>query len=326
MDIRLKKAPCGFLSTNDEGKITEVNETFLRWTDYTEQQLLGKHIEFLLSPTNKLLFHSYFYPAIQLKNLVEEFFISLRDKNKKAVPLLMNAKRYIRDGEEVIDYMMMKMQHRLEYEREVQSLKIQAEEAYEKKSQAFDHLEEIYAEIEQKQNELMAINLGLIELSNTDKLTGLYNRRYFSQKMSEFIRAFDMESVQFSLLIIDIDHFKRVNDTHGHQAGDEILKLTARLIRTALRANDCVARLGGDEFAVLLPGISLIDARQLGDRLCHILRQGGIVVSIGVAAKSEVGSLQKTQALADERMYEHKRRNCCAAAVDIHTTRRFGPC
>lgn len=308
MDIRLKKAPCGFLSTNDEGKITEVNETFLRWTDYTEQQLLGKHIEFLLSPTNKLMFHSYFYPAIQLKNLVEEFFISMRDKNKKAVPLLMNAKRYIRDGEEVIDYMLMKMQHRLEYEREVQSLKIQAEEAYEKKSQAFDHLEEIYAEIEQKQNELMAINLGLIELSNTDKLTGLYNRRYFSQKMSEFIRAFDMESVQFSLLIIDIDHFKRVNDTYGHQVGDIVLEQLAKLLKETVSEQGIVCRFGGEEFMIILIGHN----EQIAHNIIERVQQkewpaiGDLTVSIGMAKFTARDNEQTIIERADKALYSSK--------------------
>lgn len=308
MDIRLKKAPCGFLSTNDEGKITEVNETFLRWTDYTEQQLLGKHIEFLLSPTNKLLFHSYFYPAIQLKNLVEEFFISMRDKNKKAVPLLMNAKRYIRDGEEVIDYMLMKMQHRLEYEREVQSLKIQAEEAYEKKSQAFDHLEEIYAEIEQKQNELMAINLGLIELSNTDKLTGLYNRRYFSQKMSEFIRAFDMESVQFSLLIIDIDHFKRVNDTYGHQVGDIVLEQLAKLLKETVSEQGIVCRFGGEEFMIILIGHNEQIAHNINERVQQKEWPaiGDLTVSIGMAKFTARDNEQTIIERADQALYSSK--------------------
>ena len=308
MDIRLRKAPCGFSSTNDEGKIVEVNETFLRWISYTEQQLLGQHVEMLLSPTNKLMFHSYFYPTIQLKNIVEEFFLSMRDSNKKSVPFLMNAKRYMRDGEEVIDYILMKMQHRLEYEREVQSLKIQAEEAYEKKSQAFDHLEQIYAEIEQKQNELMAINLGLIELSNTDKLTGLYNRRYFSQKMSEFIRAFDMEHVQFSLLIIDIDHFKNVNDTYGHQVGDIILEQLAQLLKEVVGEQGVVCRFGGEEFTIILIGHSQQVADDINKRAAakewpHIHK---LTVSVGMANFTEHDDEQSLIQRADEALYYSK--------------------
>ncbi|MBM7699895.1 sensor domain-containing diguanylate cyclase [Kurthia huakuii] len=308
MDIRLRKAPCGFLSTNDEGKIVEVNETFLRWISYTEQQLLGQHVEMLLSPTNKLMFHSYFYPTIQLKNIVEEFFLSMRDSNKKSVPFLMNAKRYMRDGEEVIDYILMKMQHRLEYEREVQSLKIQAEEAYEKKSQAFDHLEQIYAEIEQKQNELMAINLGLIELSNTDKLTGLYNRRYFSQKMSEFIRAFDMEHVQFSLLIIDIDHFKNVNDTYGHQVGDIVLEQLAQLLKEVVGEQGVVCRFGGEEFTIILIGHSQQVADDINKRAAakewpHIHK---LTVSVGMANFTEHDDEQSLIQRADEALYYSK--------------------
>lgn len=308
MDIRLRKAPCGFLSTNDKGQITEVNDTFLRWIDYSEQQLLGQHVEMLLSPTNKLMFHSYFYPAIQLRNIVEEFFISMRDSHKKTVPFLMNAKRYMRNGEEVIDYILMKMQHRLEYEREIQSLKIQAEEAYEKKSQAFDHLEQIYAEIEQKQNELMAINLGLIELSNTDKLTGLYNRRYFSQKMSEFIRAFEMEHVQFSLLIIDIDHFKNVNDTYGHQVGDIILEQLAQLLKEVVGEQGVVCRFGGEEFTIILIGHSQQVADDINKRAAakewpHIHK---LTVSVGMANFTEHDDEQSLIQRADEALYYSK--------------------
>lgn len=254
------------------------------------------------------MFHSYFYPTIQLKNIVEEFFLSMRDSNKKSVPFLMNAKRYMRDGEEVIDYILMKMQHRLEYEREVQSLKIQAEEAYEKKSQAFDHLEQIYAEIEQKQNELMAINLGLIELSNTDKLTGLYNRRYFSQKMSEFIRAFDMEHVQFSLLIIDIDHFKNVNDTYGHQVGDIVLEQLAQLLKEVVGEQGVVCRFGGEEFTIILIGHSQQVADDINKRAAakewpHIHK---LTVSVGMANFTEHDDEQSLIQRADEALYYSK--------------------
>lgn len=308
MDIRLQKAPCGFLSTNDAGKITEVNETFFRWTGYTADALIGQHIEMLFTATNKLMFHSYFYPAIQLKNIVEELFISIKTSDRQKIPLLMNAKRYVRDGEEVIDYMLMKMQHRLEYEREVKSLKIQAEEAYEQKSRAFDHLEQIYAEIEQKQNELMAINLGLIELSNTDKLTGLYNRRYFSQKMNEFIRAFHMECVQFSLLIIDIDHFKRVNDTYGHQVGDIILAELAQLLKETVSEQGIVCRFGGEEFTIILIGhdeevANTINARVAEKTWPHV---DHLTVSIGMAQFNDADTEETLIEHADKALYYSK--------------------
>ena len=308
MDIRLQKAPCGFLSTNDAGTIKEVNETFLRWTGYKEEDLIEQHIEMLFTATNKLMFHSYFYPAIQLQNIVEEFFISMKAADRQKVPLLMNAKRYVRDGEEVIDYILMKMQHRLEYEREVKMLKIQAEEAYEQKSRAFDHLEQIYAEIEQKQNELLAINLGLIELSNTDKLTGLYNRRYFSQKMNEFIRAFKMECVQFSLIMVDIDHFKKVNDTYGHQVGDIVLAELAQLLQEAVGEQGIVCRFGGEEFTIILVGHDKEGAETIKKRVAqkkwpHVEH---LTVSIGMAYFKDTDTEETLIERADQALYYSK--------------------
>ncbi|WP_010290512.1 sensor domain-containing diguanylate cyclase [Kurthia massiliensis] len=308
MDIRLQKAPCGFLSTNNVGIVTEVNDTFLQWTGCTIEKIVGQHIEQLFTPTNKLIFHAYFYPKIHLENLVEEFFISIKGADRQKIPLLLNAKRYERDGEEVIDYMFMKMQHRLDYESEVKALKIQAEEAYAQKASAFDHLEQIYAEIEQKQNELMAINLGLIELSNTDKLTGLYNRRYFSQKMSEFIRAFEMEHVQFCLLMIDIDHFKQVNDTYGHQVGDIVLTELAQLLKDVVGEQGVVCRFGGEEFTIILIGhdetvADTIQQRVAAKSWSHVQH---LTISIGMATYTAQQDENMLIESADKALYYSK--------------------
>lgn len=308
MDICLREAPCGFLTTNDIGIVTEVNDTFLQWTGYTVEKLVGQHIEQLFTPANKLIFHTYFYPKIHLENLVEEFYISVKGAERQKIPLLMNAKRYVRGDEEVIDYILMKMQNRLNYEQEVQALKIQAEEAYEKKSRAFDHLEQIYAEIEQKQNELLAINLGLIELSNTDKLTGLYNRRYFSQKMNEFIRAFEMEHMQFCLLMIDIDHFKQVNDTYGHQVGDIVLAELAQLLKDVIGEQGVICRFGGEEFTIILIGHDEAVAQAIQQRVAmknwpHVQH---LTVSIGMATFKEQHNETSLIESADKALYYSK--------------------
>lgn len=135
-----------------------------------------------------------------------------------------------------------------------------------------------------------------------DPLTGVLNRAGWGLALSGARKAAGEIAVAF----LDLDDFKRINDTRGHQAGDDVLKITARAVRKSLRSHDCVARLGGDEFAMLLPDTSLADACSLGERLCWLLGKRGIMASIGVAAKSETGSLQKALALADARMYESK--------------------
>ncbi len=93
--------------------------------------------------------------------------------------------------------------------------------------------------------------MSLHRLASTDHLTGVYNRRYFCQLTDQILLRAVQRRFRVTLLLYDMDNFKRYNDTYGHQAGDEILRETAHLMRRTTRRQDIVARIGGDEFAVL---------------------------------------------------------------------------
>src|SRR6185503_17599282 len=95
--------------------------------------------------------------------------------------------------------------------------------------------------------------------ATTDELTGLPNRRWFDGRLQAAIERARVRGDSLALLVIDLDHFKELNDTLGHHAGDRVLAQLGARIRTALRGDDHVARLGGDEFAVLLPGAGAAD-------------------------------------------------------------------
>ncbi len=181
MHERLKNAPCGFMSISPEGKIVQVNQTFLTWMGYELAELVNEHIECLLSMANKLIFHSYFFPTINLNQHVEELFIHFKDSKGVSVPYLLNGRRYVHDGVERIDCILVQMKKRIDYELELRSAKQQMEEAYIAKDQALAKLEQLHLEIEKKQTELMEMNAILKELSVTDKLTGLKNRRFFHE-------------------------------------------------------------------------------------------------------------------------------------------------
>jgi diguanylate cyclase (GGDEF)-like protein len=108
----------------------------------------------------------------------------------------------------------------------------------------------------------------LARLSNTDVLTGLYNRRYFDQALDLEWKRSGRNKVILSIIIFDIDHFKNINDTFGHQAGDEYLTKTAESMNSVFKRDyDIVARYGGEEFIVLLPGINAEHARQLAEQV-----------------------------------------------------------
>jgi two-component system, cell cycle response regulator len=117
------------------------------------------------------------------------------------------------------------------------------------------------------QDQLRAAKSDLEKLSITDGLTGLYNRRHFEDRIQEEFRRAQRYSDPVSLMMLDLDHFKQVNDVHGHPFGDRVLRDTAELIRSSIRDPDICARYGGEEFAVILPKTHLQGALTVGERI-----------------------------------------------------------
>jgi len=155
---------------------------------------------------------------------------------------------------------------------------------------------------------------GVEELSITDGLTGLYLLRYFKQRLKEeFFRA-ERTHGHLSLMILDIDHFKKFNDTYGHQAGDTILATVAERVLGNARKVDITARYGGDEFVIILPDTTPDEAMLLADRLLQALSQEpvtlgnnvvvNLTVSIGVATyPTHANSIDELIRRADEALY-----------------------
>ncbi|HSG04935.1 MAG TPA: GGDEF domain-containing protein, partial [Nitrospiria bacterium] len=113
----------------------------------------------------------------------------------------------------------------------------------------------------------------LKKISITDSMTGLLNRRYFQERISEEMERSRRHSLPLSLIMIDVDDFKGINDAHGHLIGDEVLKIASRSIRNSIRAIDVAARYGGEEFTVILPQTSKADAFTIAERICSEVRQ-----------------------------------------------------
>lgn len=325
MDDRLRYAPCGYVSITHEGIITNVNQTFLDRMGYKQVDLVHKHFESIMSTANKLIFHSYFYPFINLNGQVEELFINLKDSEGKTVPYLLNGRRFESEGVEIIDCILVQMGKRIDYELELRSAKKQIEVAYWEKDQALAELKRIHLEIEQKQAELMEMNAVLVELSNTDKLTGLKNRRFLQEKLDEQIVGYARDQAVFSLCIIDIDHFKKVNDTYGHQTGDYVLEKLASILKLQSREEDIAARYGGEEFILLLPNTDISESKIIAENLRQSIaystwEMGKITVSMGIATfiptDSDTTLLQK----ADQALYASKEqgRNRVTHSIDLN--------
>ena len=163
------------------------------------------------------------------------------------------------------------------------------------------------------------------KLSLTDDLTGLPNRRAFEDSLSREVKRSLRYGHALSALMVDLDHFKRINDTYGHAAGDELLRAVAKCLREAIREQDILARWGGEEFALLLPVTDEDDVLALGQRLVlavreHPFRLSGVDEDVAITA-SAGGATLPTHAkaapqlvhLADDHLYKAKRlgRDCC---------------
>src|SRR4051794_1554254 len=150
--------------------------------------------------------------------------------------------------------------------------------------------------------------------ANTDPLTGLYNLRYLQREVSQLLDLQKRYEHPFAMLLLDIDGLKRINDAHGHQAGDRVLMQVAMAMRRAVRAVDTAARLGGDEFCVLAPQQNSASGANLAARLVAAIREEVVTpdtppvgVSIGVAACPEQGEdSERLLESADQAMYRAK--------------------
>jgi diguanylate cyclase (GGDEF)-like protein len=153
----------------------------------------------------------------------------------------------------------------------------------------------------------------LERLSTTDTLTGLGNRRHLMNLLTHEIERAKRAGQPFSILMLDVDHFKKYNDNHGHQAGDEVLARVSAVLRDSIRPYDCAARYGGEEFLIMLSATSLDRALESAERIRKQVRSeafegGPVTISIGVAEFPSHGDTAKAViGEADTALYEAKR-------------------
>lgn len=161
----------------------------------------------------------------------------------------------------------------------------------------------------------------------TDPMTGLFNRRYFQEQLSKEIDRFQRFGHAFSFIIVDLDYLKKINDTLGHQFGDQAIKHIANVMKRNVRDVDTVGRFGGEEFVVLLPETDLRHARMVADRICAAIREkpienvGTVTASLGVATfPYDAEEREKLFELADQALFlaKHRGRNqVCSVAEDL---------
>ncbi len=157
----------------------------------------------------------------------------------------------------------------------------------------------INQELENEIQQRLKLEATLKELAATDPLTGLYNRREYEMLFAHEIERARRMNTALSVCIVDLDHFKNVNDTYGHGVGDEVLRRTAKLYRDHLRTMDIIGRLGGEEFIILLPETSIENAVAVGHRLLEAL--AATEIDTGTAVINITATIGISQLLPGDR-------------------------
>jgi diguanylate cyclase (GGDEF)-like protein len=165
-------------------------------------------------------------------------------------------------------------------------------------------------------------------LATIDSLSGLYNRAEFMNLAKREFDKAKSNNEELSLLIMDLDNFKNINDTYGHAAGDEVIREFGRIIKTSFRKTDITGRIGGEEFAVVLKNASLEEAKKVAEKFRKTVARGKVIygeqeirltVSIGVAAipdnTDDTRDIEDVLKMADDALYKAKAkgRNCVTA-------------
>lgn len=324
MDERLDRAPCGYLSTAEDGTMLAVNETLAELLGQSRDALLGQGIDLILPLPSKIFYQSYLFPMVTLHGRAEEIYMTLLQHDGGRLPTLVNAARRKRGDQTVNDFIFFVVHRRHQFERELLAAKKQAETYAHALRKANAGLKQARAEVEASRQDLLVANARLEQLATTDPLTRVRNRYMFEECLDEKIRAFVRHAHLLSLLLVDADHFKTINDTLGHQQGDRVLQAIADVLRHVARDVDMVARYGGEEFAIILPETDREGALRVAERIRSGIEQaqpGGcrVTVSVGVAGLRKGDNREMLVRRADAALYRSKEqgRNRVTHADDV---------
>ncbi|TVO34549.1 diguanylate cyclase [Vibrio algivorus] len=235
-----ENAPCGYHSLNDNGIITRINNTELKWLGYERDEVLGYSYKKFLTPASQAIFDKFLTTLIN-KQSIENAVLEIQTKSGKTFFASTSAVALLNKGNFALA-----------------------------RASTFDISDRIQLE---KRLEFLA---------NTDVLTGISNRRHFFEQVEPLFETTHPKPL--SLLMMDVDHFKKVNDNYGHDAGDVVLKHIASTISQHLKPNDIFARLGGEEFVVL----SSMDREQstlLAETVRKSIEQASICVTSTLTLK-----------------------------------------
>jgi diguanylate cyclase (GGDEF)-like protein/PAS domain S-box-containing protein len=255
-DDLYEHAPCGYVSALPDGTIVKCNETFLAWTGYERGVVLGgMRFQDLLAPGSRIFHETHHAPQLLVEGAVRDVALKVVAADGRRVPVLMSAtlRRDHAGRPLVVRTTLFQAAQREERERALR--------------QAHDRERVAREAAEAREDELAVRNRELERLAYTDPLTGVANRRALNDHLQSAIRHAQRHRGRIGIALVDIDHFKGINDRFGHDCGDHVLRTVAARMRATVRAGDVVGRLGGEEFLVIAREAGVEGMQRLSERI-----------------------------------------------------------
>lgn len=270
----------GALVTDKNRRIIYANAYFSDELNWDLKTLIGRSSDDLFTYSSKIFCESYLMPLLLHEKKCEEMQLALLDGNGKRVPIIINAKM---DDHGNIYWSFFNASKR----------------------------DQLYEELIEVRKKLEAQAKVLQSLSSTDELTGLMNRREVNLRAPEVINQAKRYVHTITLLMIDIDYFKKINDSYGHLEGDRVLKELGLRLKTFGRQTDLIARFGGEEFIMLLPDTDATDAKLFAQRLHKLMLEievnnTPVTISIGITMSDGSQDLEDLTKQADIALYKAK--------------------
>lgn len=311
MPIAIDDLPSACLVSDDQGHILCVNAEMLQLCGKTAPELLHQPLDVLLSTGSKVFFQTHVWPTLRKEGHIREIFMHLQSAHAGRLPLYLSARRARIDHQLRYVWQFCSWQERSRFEAELVEARRQAQASAEQMRDAHERLRNLHLQLEQKVLATQAQYQSAAELAYLDSLTQLGNRR--SLQAAATALTGEQAAQGFSVLMVDVDHFKSINDRYGHDRGDVVLQGIARCLQHTARQGDTAVRYGGEEFCLVLPGANPAQAMQVAQRLHDEIgrqRPGDldITISVGVAtALDTLDDLFTVLKRADEALYVAKR-------------------
>ncbi|MDP2122514.1 MAG: GGDEF domain-containing protein [Hoeflea sp.] len=274
--------PCGCLVTTMDRKLLFANQYFREYLDWDPVSLIDQTINVVFSRASQLFCESFVIPTTMQHGRCSEILLYLLNARGEQVPMLANV-RWAPNG--TLTWVFVEADNRNKLLQKLETTR--------------------YALEEQRDQ--------LDQMSRTDPLTGVANRRELEAVLERMFKEAERSDLPVSVLMMDVDKFKSINDSYGHDAGDRVLCRLAKVLQSVCRETDIVARLGGDEFVCVLHDTDLSGAQVLADRILSAVSKSAdgpcaYTVSIGISGRTRLSSARSGDVLkfADKALYDAK--------------------